>query len=107
MSGRRLIRFVLGAAGVVLVLELALSAGLYWAMTRPPDAFGRVMMRVPMPLMLVLPFETLWNHTRAGTVNVGDPAPDFRLPTLDRKETVQLSSFRGSRPVVLVFGSYT
>jgi len=34
-------------------------------------------------------------------------APDFRLPTLDRKETVQLSSYRGSRPVVLVFGSYT
>ena len=40
-------------------------------------------------------------------LQVGDVAPDFRLPTLDRKATVQLSSFRGSHPVVLVFGSYT
>jgi peroxiredoxin len=40
-------------------------------------------------------------------VNVGDAAPDFRLPTLDRKSTVRLSTFRGDRPVVLVFGSYT
>jgi len=34
-------------------------------------------------------------------------APDFTLPTLDRKSTVHLAEFRGSRPVVLVFGSYT
>jgi peroxiredoxin len=46
-------------------------------------------------------------RARAGTLQAGDAAPDFRLPTLDHKEFVQLSSFRGSRPVVLVFGSYT
>ena len=40
-------------------------------------------------------------------VALGSPAPDFRLPTLDHRSTVQLSSYRGSRPVVLVFGSYT
>jgi hypothetical protein len=34
-------------------------------------------------------------------------APDFHLPTLDRKGAVRLSSFRTLRPVVLVFGSYT
>jgi len=55
----------------------------------------------------VLPFEPLWNRARAGGVRVGDTAPDFRLPTLDHKDMVQLASFRGVRPVVLVFGSYT
>jgi peroxiredoxin len=34
-------------------------------------------------------------------------APDFTLPTLDKSANVQLSSFRGKQPVVLVFGSYT
>ncbi len=39
--------------------------------------------------------------------NVGDDAPDFRLKQLGSEEIVQLSSFRGQRPVGLVFGSYT
>jgi peroxiredoxin len=34
-------------------------------------------------------------------------APDFALQTTDHSNTVQLSSFRGQKPVVLVFGSYT
>jgi hypothetical protein len=98
------------AGGIVIGLaavEAALCAGLYWAMRQTPDAFGNVMKRVPMPVMMVLPFETLWNRARGGSVQVGDAAPDFRLPTLDHKNTVQLASFRGDRPVVLVFGSYT
>lgn len=41
------------------------------------------------------------------TVRMGDVAPDFKLKTLDGSREVQLSSFRGKRPVVLVFGSYT
>jgi hypothetical protein len=104
MKARRVLGvIVIGLAAA----EAALCAGLYWAMRQPPDAFGGVMKHVPMPMMLVLPFETLWNRARAGSVNVGDTAPDFRLPTLDHKSTVQLASFRGERPVVLVFGSYT
>jgi len=39
-------------------------------------------------------------------VDVGDPAPDFSLKDLDGKE-VKLSSFKGQKPVFLVFGSYT
>jgi len=101
------LRTIAKAAGALVLLELSLSAGLYWAMTQPPDLFGGVMMKVPMPMMMVLPFGTLWKSARAGTVSAGDAAPDFRLPTLDHKSTVQLSSFRGVRPVVLVFGSYT
>ncbi|MDQ3621703.1 MAG: redoxin domain-containing protein [Verrucomicrobiota bacterium] len=41
------------------------------------------------------------------TVRVGDEAPDFTLKTQDGAREVRLSSFRGKRPVVLVFGSYT
>jgi hypothetical protein len=39
---------------------------------------------------------------RPGTV-----APDFTLPTHDGKATVALSDFRGRKPVVLIFGSFT
>ena len=38
---------------------------------------------------------------------VGTMAPDFTLPRLDSGEPVQLSSFRGRKPVALIFGSYT
>ncbi len=76
-------------------------------MRQTPDFFGRVMMRIPSPIMMVLPFETLWMRARAGRLQPGDLAPDFNLPTLDHKDAVRLSSFRGVRPVVLVFGSYT
>lgn len=41
------------------------------------------------------------------TLKVGDPAPDFKLRTVDGKREVRLSDFRGQRPVVLIFGSYT
>ncbi len=95
------------AVAVLLAAHLALTASLYWAMCQPPDRFGRFMTHVPMPMMLVLPFETLWMRARAGQVETGSLAPDFRLPTLDHSSIVQLSSFRGSQPVVLVFGSYT
>jgi hypothetical protein len=40
--------------------------------------------------------------------SAGDPAPDFELPTLEsRDRTVRLSEFFGTRPVALIFGSYT
>ena len=44
------------------------------------------------------------------SVRVGDPAPDFFLPRLtgpDVGERVTLSDNFGTRPVALVFGSYT
>lgn len=104
---RRIARTLAFAAASLLFVYLSLSAVFYWAMRQPPDFFGRVMARTPSPLMMVLPFETLWTHARAGVLHLGDPAPDFSLPTLDHKNTVRLSSFRGSKPVVLVFGSYT
>jgi hypothetical protein len=107
MGGRRIKKVLMTLVLFLVCAQVALTAGLYWAMKQPPDTFGRVMARVPMPIMLVLPFETLWRRARAGSLNPGDVAPDFRLPTLDRKASVQLSALRGVRPVVLVFGSYT
>ncbi len=38
---------------------------------------------------------------------IGQPAPDFTLATQDGKTTITLSQFRGKKPVVLVFGSFT
>jgi hypothetical protein len=99
-------RKVLLVAAVLVVLDLTLCAGAYVAMLQPPDVFGRIVSKTPFPLMMAVPFETLWNSARGGQLKPGDPAPDFRLPSLDHKSTVQLSSYRG-RPVVLVFGSYT
>jgi hypothetical protein len=95
---------------VVAVAVLILWAGFLtligWAMQQPPEKFGRVMSHMPMPAFFLFPFETMWTNARAGTVNVGDAAPDFRLPTQDHKEQVELGALRG-KPVVLVFGSYT
>ncbi len=38
---------------------------------------------------------------------VGDVAPSFKLASLDGKQEFELKTFKGSRPVVLLFGSYT
>lgn len=41
------------------------------------------------------------------TLKMGDRAPDFTLADPHGKNEVKLSSFRGKKPVVLIFGSYT
>lgn len=38
---------------------------------------------------------------------VNERAPDFKLATHDGKERYSLSQFRGKKPVVLIFGSFT
>ena len=85
----------------------ALLAGMFAVMSQPPRRFGQFMRHFPMPLMMLVPFVPMWNIARRGRVEVGDEAPDFALPTVDRSSTIRLSSFRGERPVVLIFGSYT
>ncbi|HVR22212.1 MAG TPA: hypothetical protein VMU26_02735 [Candidatus Polarisedimenticolia bacterium] len=80
----------------------------WWAMHQPPETFGRVMAKMPGPVpFLIFPFETAWIHARAGTLQVGDRAPDFSLLKVDKSERVQLSLLSQQQPVVLVFGSYT
>jgi hypothetical protein len=94
---------------IVLLAVYALCTAFIWrTMRQPPEAFARVMAKIPGPVaFLLFPFETLWTHARAGTLRVGDAAPDFALMKLDKSETVQLSSLTARQPVVLVFGSYT
>ena len=44
---------------------------------------------------------------RKDKFQVGDAAPDFRLKIRGGGKSISLSSYRGKRPVALVFGSYT
>jgi len=90
---------------IVLVYAVLLVALL--VIMRKPVVFGKVMSKVPEPLMMFFPFKQVWLVARAGHLKVGDLAPDFSLPTADRKARVRLSSFRRHKPVVLIFGSYT
>jgi hypothetical protein len=76
-------------------------------MKQPPERFGHIMRHVPGFTFAVIPFKTLWLFARDGRLQVGEPAPRFVLPTEDKNSTVDLASFQGSKPVVLVFGSYT
>jgi hypothetical protein len=62
---------------------------------------------MPSPLLLL---------SRLATGELGSPlhgprvdqlAPDFTLKTFDGKKEIRLSEYRGHKPVVLVFGSFT
>jgi len=92
---------------VALLVAYGVLLGVLFTVMRRPVVFGQAMRHVPGPMMMVIPFKTLWFAARAGGLNVGDPAPDFNLPTRDRSAHVSLATFRGKQPVVLVFGSYT
>jgi hypothetical protein len=102
-------KVVVTAVCVMAILWALASATIYRVMLQPPERFARVMAKIPGPVaFLVLPFETLWTHARAGKLHVGDRAPDFSLEKLDHSDAVRLSSFTAQgKPVVLVFGSYT
>jgi hypothetical protein len=93
-----------------LALLWVLTCGaLFEVMRQPPERFARFMTRVPAPIaFVVLPFETLWTQARAGSLQVGDLAPDFSLMKLDKSSQIRFSAFAAQRrPLVLLFGSYT
>jgi thiol-disulfide isomerase/thioredoxin len=72
-------------------------------------------MKTPLVLWLMLTIAAsvslLGGPAQAGrhpeTLRQGDVAPDFTLHSPDGKQMVKLSDFRGKKPVVLIFGSYT
>jgi hypothetical protein len=101
------VRIALRALLTVVLIYMALVAGLAIAMRQPPDTFGAIMAKMPPLAFMVLPFEHLWMNARAGRLQAGDSAPDVVLQELDGSGQVTLSSFRGQKPVVLIFGSYT
>ena len=105
----RYVRAAVATFCVIATLWVIACVALYSVMRQSPERFARVMAKIPGPIpFLILPFETLWMHARAGTLQAGSPAPDFSLTKLDKTAQVQLSSLTAQqRPVVLVFGSYT
>src|ERR1700694_2873934 len=100
-------RIILRICFVLAFLYGALVVGLAIAMRQPPGVFGSIMAKMPPLAFMVLPFERLWMSARAGDLPVGQEAPDFSLKSVNGDASVQLSSFRGKKPVVLVFGSST
>jgi len=90
-----------------VVVYVVLLGGLFAAMLQPPAVFGYVMSKLPATSYFLFPFEPMWLVARRGQVKVGDVAPDFALKTADRSAEVRLSSLRGQKPVVLIFGSHT
>lgn len=99
-----LARFVL----FVVVAYAAFFVIVFAAMHQPPERFGQFMARVPQPAVwAALPARQMWLWARNGHLGKGDLAPDFTLSTNTHDGHVTLSSHRGRRPVVLVFGSYT
>jgi len=96
------------AVTALVVLYAACTSFIWWSMKQPPEVFGRVMSKMPGPVpFLLFPFETLWTRARAGSLQIGSPAPDFSLVKLDKSGRVRLSTLTSQQPVVLVFGSYT
>ena len=94
---------------VLATVWVVCCVALYGVMRQTPEQFGKVMAKIPGPVpFLIFPFETLWMRARAGTLQVGSPAPDFALTKLDKTAQIQLSALIAEqKPVVLVFGSYT
>ena len=91
----------------IFVLWVGLVTFIWRAMHKSPEEFARVMSHMPWEIFLVVPFETLWTRARAGSLNLGDSAPDFSLVKLDKTATIHLSEVNKAQPVVMVFGSYT
>ena len=98
---------LLGLAGLAAVAYAGLLAYFYALMLRPPTEFARAWDAAPAFAKRIAPMPPLWKRARAGTLEIGDPAPDFTLATPDKAARMTLSDYRGDRPVVLVFGSYT
>ena len=100
-------RWLLGTSAVLFCLWLSFVGYIDWAMHQPPEVFGHVMSRMPMPAYFLFPFETMWSDARKGTLNVGSTAPDLTMKNLEDKSPVKLATLWAEKPVVLVFGSYT
>ena len=47
------------------------------------------------------------SRQRAAGLKVGEDAPTFKLKSLDGKSETDLAAFKGKKPIVLIFGSYS
>ena len=66
---------------------------------------------IPPPVSLSLPSRLLAASLLSAALSaqsawvVGEPVPELKLPTIDGRETVALSSLRGQRLLLIEFGS--
>ena len=104
---KRIRNWVASIAALCFAGWLGLVSYVNWAMHQPPEVFGHVMAKMPMPAYFVLPFETLGMRARHGQLNIGDAAPDLAVKKLEDHSPTDLATLWADRPVVLVFGSYT
>jgi hypothetical protein len=79
--------------GIFLALLLIAFAGFSFMAGSPKDVYGMVRYALP--------------HMHRGKLHPGDDAPDVRLLTLDGANHFHLRERTSSRPLVVVFGSYT
>jgi hypothetical protein len=87
---KRLLKWFAGVLGVLLVAAFAV---LSYVAGSPKDAYGMVRYALP--------------HMHRGNLKVGSDAPDARLMALDGTSHFHIRERTGSRPLVLVFGSFT
>lgn len=78
--------------GLLAVLAIAFGVGCYF-MGGPKDLYGFLRFALPQ-----------WHN---GSLRVGEQAPDAELYSLDGHSTFRIRDRIGSRPLVLIFGSYT
>lgn len=86
----RLWKWALGGFLGILILAFA---GLSFMAGSPKDVYGMVRYAFP--------------HMHRGKLHVGEDAPDVRLLALDGSNHFHLRERTGSRPLVVIFGSYT
>lgn len=79
--------------GAVLILLFAAYFLLAHFMGGPKDVYGFLRYALPQ-----------WHE---GNLHVGDRAPDARVFSLDGRDAHDLHEWIGTKPLVLVFGSYT
>jgi hypothetical protein len=86
-------RFLKWFGAVLGMLFLAAFAIFSYMAGSPKDAYGMVRYALP--------------HMHRGNLKVGSDAPDARLVALDGTSQFHIRERTGSRPMVLVFGSFT
>ena len=86
-------RFLKWAAGIIGGLLVAAFVALSVMAGSPRNVYGLVRYALP--------------HMHRGNLKVGSDAPDVRLVALDGSTRFHLRERTGTRPLVVIFGSFT